>query len=126
MFKLELDWDKAHDSTDKVDVVENYVVEKDKGGNVLRMHSLRSLMPDELKNVSGMPCASPAVPTQDFLDAPRPPAPAQAKKQTLKVDTHSFEYLVARLKKDATDKSVRPENKLTLMEVHEMLLAIKA
>lgn len=126
MFKLELDWDKAHDSTDKVDVVENYVVEKDKGGNVLRMHSLRSLMPDELKNVSGMPCPAPQ-PAGYAHSAPQPPAavPVQ-QKQIIKVDAYQFEQLLATLKTQSTDKNVRESSKLTLMEVHERLLAIKA
>lgn len=131
MITTKVEWDKAHKKTAKIVIGSSEVIEKDEHGNALRKHTLTSLFDQEtLLHPSKSPAGQPCPPAQDFLpQAPRPPQPAVpgvAQHKTVEVDAYQFEQLLATLKTHATDKNVRESTKLTLMEVHERLLAIKA
>ncbi|QMP18311.1 hypothetical protein phiV141_6 [Vibrio phage phiV141] len=135
MITTKVEWDKAHKNTAKLVVGSSEVVEKDENGNILRKHTLTSLFDQgTLENPSwvhvGQPCPAPQAFEQQAPQPPQPAVPGVAApynaSANIEVNAHLFTELARKLKSHATDKNVRAENKLTLMEVHELLLAMKA
>lgn len=134
MITTKVEWDKAHKNTATLVIGSSEVIEKDADNNVLRKHTLTSLFDKgTLENPDKIPAGQPCPAPQPFVkQAPQPPQPAVPvaapynASANIEVNAHLFTELTRKLKSHATDKNVRAENKLTLMEVHELLLAMKA
>lgn len=120
MFKVEIEWDKAHKDTQCIVIENGRVLELDKDANWLRSHSVQSM-------VGSLQVDKPTAvaPAQDggatsFL--PTPPA-VPVKLEPIKVNAGKWAQLLAQLKSQAVEKTTHPNAHLTIMEIHERLLA---
>ncbi|CAM0006612.1 hypothetical protein VPHK436_0018 [Vibrio phage K436] len=121
MFKVTIDWEHAHKQAHSVEVGVNSLVEKDDGGNVLRIHTLHSLFD---KDTYPCPLAKVAAAEQPAGFPPPTVAPcAPGAPAKTELNTYKFNDLLAKLKAEANKNNNHA--KLTSMEIHEMLLAMK-
>lgn len=120
MFKVDIDWTKAHKDTKTLLVSGTCVTELSKDEVWLRHHSLVGVLGDtEIKREPEVPVNAGA---QNFM-APPPCAPGAP--EPVKLDKCQFDQLLAKLKQQATTKSLREDQKLTIMEIHEKLIEMK-
>lgn len=117
MFKAITKWDDAHERCAEIQVTSCSLVEVTKEGTPLRVHTLASLFKDTVLKRVNAPVQAPA--------ACAPAAPA-AMQVSVELDNYALEQLLAQLKAEATSSSnATNRTKLTSMEIHDRLLAMK-